>query len=200
MTLGARLNRGLTLTLTRYYSSSTLVHKSAGNLSYYHKVGSLPLLYRTIGQQLTLTAEKYPNRNAVVSCHENQALTYPELLYKSNKLAAALLNAGVETGDRVGIWMPSLNSWYISFMAVARIGAVSVLLNPAYQVPEVDYCVRKVGMKAIIAAEGFKTQNYYKMLTELLPEMSTMHSKSKIVNAKLPTIERVIIDSDKKLR
>lgn len=98
--------------------------------------------------------------------------------------------------------MPNLNNWYVSFMALARIGAVSVLLNPAYQVPEVDYCIQKVGMKAIIATEQFKTQNYHQMLTTLLPEMpaTTSALPVKINSKRLPSIERVVIDSSNKLR
>lgn len=87
-------------------------------------------------------------------------------------------------------------------MAVARIGAISVLLNPAYQVPEVDYCIRKVGMKALIAAEQFKTQKYHQMITELLPEMpaTTTALPVKIKSKRLPSIESVVIDSNNKLR
>lgn len=84
-------------------------------------------------------------------------------------------------------------------MALARIGAISVGLNPAYQVPEIDYCIKKVGMKAIIATEEFKKQKYYNMMTELLPQMSSAPSGARVVNGSLPSMERVIIDSNKKL-
>lgn len=44
-----------------------------------HKVGPEPLIYRTIGQQLALSSEKYKERVVIKSCFENKSITYEEL-------------------------------------------------------------------------------------------------------------------------
>lgn len=36
-----------------------------------------------------------------------------------------------------------------------------------------EYCLRKVGIKALIAQEVDKNENYYKLLTEIIPELTT---------------------------
>lgn len=82
-------------------------------------------------------------------------------------------------------------------MGIARLGGVCVALNPAYQVPEIEYCIKKVGIKAIITTETFKTQNYHQMLADIFPQMNSEGPKIKTHNF---TMERVIIDSDKRLR
>ena len=79
--------------------------------------------------------------------------------------------AGLRPGDRVGIWGPNTYEWYLTQMAAAKLGAILVNINPAYQPGELKYCLNKVGVKAIVASQAFKTQDYYKMLREVLPEM-----------------------------
>lgn len=56
-----------------------------------------------------------------------------------------------------------------------------VNVNPAYRVSELEYALRKVGCKALVMAESFKTQDYYDMVFELCPELASMppgHLKS----------------------
>ena len=53
-------------------------------------------------------------------------------------------------------------------MAAAKLGAILVNINPAYQPSELSYCLNKVGVKAVVASESFKTQDYYAILREVL--------------------------------
>lgn len=41
---------------------------------------------------------------------------------------------------------------------------LQVNVNPAYQSQELAYCLNKVGVKALVMADKFKTQNYYHLL------------------------------------
>lgn len=71
-------------------------------------------------------------------------------------------------------------------------------LNPAYQVPELDYSLKKVGVKAIIIPESFRTQKYYEMLKSLVPAMNT--SNSKLEGNEVNSLTNVIVVSDKHLQ
>jgi len=53
-------------------------------------------------------------------------LTYNELNKEVNKFANALKELGVEKGDRVGIYMPMVPEIVIGFLAVMKIGAISI--------------------------------------------------------------------------
>ena len=46
-----------------------------------------------------------------------------------------------------------------------------VCINPAYRLFELEYALNKVGCKAIVSAEVFKTSRYLAMLQELAPEL-----------------------------
>ena len=94
--------------------------------SYIHKVGEQPLKYITIGQLLEETANKFGERKAIISLHQNESLTFSELLQRADKLAAALKILNLEKSDRLGIWAPNLSEWYITMMACARAGLIGV--------------------------------------------------------------------------
>lgn len=71
-------------------------------------------------------------------------------------------------------------------------------MNPAYQVPELDYSLKKVGVKAIIVPESFRTQKYYEMLRTLIPAMN--NAKSHLEGNEVNSLRNVIVVSDKNLQ
>lgn len=96
------------------------------NQSYIHHIGKKPLVYRNVGQHLQIAAEKYPNNEALVSCHENKRLTFSDVLEKADRIAASFYQLGLKKGDRVGIWAPNGTQFYLSSLAAARAGMISV--------------------------------------------------------------------------
>ena len=57
--------------------------------------------------------------------------------------------------------------------AASKAGLILVNLNPNYNATELEYCVNKVQMKAIIAAEGCGKLDYYDHFLQLFPELAT---------------------------
>jgi acetyl-CoA synthetase len=55
-----------------------------------------------------------------------RTLTYKELFQEVNKFANALKSLGVRKGDRIGIYMPMVPETVIGFLAVMKIGAISI--------------------------------------------------------------------------
>jgi len=67
-----------------------------------------PLIEKTIGEFFDEIAARWPEQEAVVSCHEHARFTYRELRAESDRLASGLLNLGITSGDRVGIWLTAM--------------------------------------------------------------------------------------------
>uniref|UniRef100_A0A182P4L7 Medium-chain acyl-CoA ligase ACSF2, mitochondrial n=1 Tax=Anopheles epiroticus TaxID=199890 RepID=A0A182P4L7_9DIPT len=154
--------------------------------SYIHHIGSKPLVYRNVGQHLRLAAERFPNNEAIVSCHEAGArLTYAAVLDKVDRLAAAFHQLGLRQGDRVGIWAPNGMLFYLTNLAAARAGMIT-------------YALEKVGVKALVAAEGYRQQNYYGMVSHIAPELASSRP-GELKSRALPDLSAVIIDSQKSL-
>ncbi|KAH8241477.1 hypothetical protein KR026_006395 [Drosophila bipectinata] len=194
-------------TVSRYALRQKCVFKSIRSIStslpilisHKHHVGKEPLVYRTVGSQLELSAAEFGNAEAIVSCHEGKRYTFKSLLKEADGLAAGLLKLGLKRGDTVGLWAPNYMHWYLGMMGAARAGLTSVGINPAFQGPEVAYCLNKVNIKAIIAPESFKTQNYYEILRDICPEIVNAES-GKIRSEKFPHLQSVIINSNDGLK
>lgn len=73
-------------------------------------------------------AHKFPNRDAVI--FYGNRLTYSQLWDQTIRLAGALKNVGVETGDRVGLLLPNVPQFITAYNAVLAIGGVVVPINP----------------------------------------------------------------------
>jgi fatty-acyl-CoA synthase len=66
-----------------------------------------------------------------------------------------------------------------------------VCINPAYRLYELEYALNKVGCKAIISAESFKTSFYLDMLQSLAPELEEC-APGALVAERLPHLKHVI--------
>jgi fatty-acyl-CoA synthase len=160
-------------------------------LSYVRGSTDVPLSESTVGQFLVDTARRFPERQAVVFREQEIRWSWREFQQEVDTLAAGLLELGIQTGDRVGIWSPNRVEWLMTQFATARIGAVLVNINPAYRLAELEYALNKVGCKAIISAEKFKSSMYLQMLQELAPELASA-TPGDLHAARLPDLRIVI--------
>lgn len=148
---------------------------------------------------LEQSARKYADREALISQHQNKRLTFQQVLQQSDTLAAGLSKIGLEKNDRLGLWAPNIIEWHITKMACARLGLVMVALNPAYQTSEMQYCINKVGIKAVICGHKHKTQNYYELLGKIAPELYVT-DPGKLNSKNVPSLETVIVITDEDLK
>ena len=139
--------------------------------SYAHGVSSIPLIGDTIGVYFDKSAARWPDRPALIVRQQNVRWTYSELQERVDAFAAGLLALGLAPGDRIGIWSPNNAEWVITQFATAKAGLIMVNINPAYRIYELEYALNKVGCKALITAERFKTSDYLGILRELMPEI-----------------------------
>ncbi|AOJ79351.1 AMP-binding protein [Burkholderia savannae] len=166
-----------------------------GGLSYVRGSTEVPLSDATIGRFLRDTVARFPERPAVVFREQGVRWTWREFAHEVDVLAAALIELGIERGERVGIWSPNRAEWLLTQFATARVGAVLVNVNPAYRLAELEYALNKVGCKLLIAAERFKTSAYTEMIAEIAPELAT-HASGALHAARVPSLRTVVTLSD----
>ncbi len=165
---------------------------AALELSYVHGASDKPLLGETIGQFFDGACARWASRPALVVRHQNVRLSYGELRAAVDRLAAGLLTLGLEPGDRIGIWSPNNGEWVLTQFATAKAGLILVNINPAYRVAELEYALNKVGCKALILAERFKTSDYIGMLRELAPELGSAQPGA-LQAPRLPELRAVVL-------
>jgi fatty-acyl-CoA synthase len=143
-------------------------------LSYSHGTSPEPLLGETIGDNLRRIAATYPGHEILVDVPSGRRWTYAQFDSDTDTLARRLIEAGIETGDRVGIWAPNCPEWVLLQYATAKAGVVLVNINPAYRSHEVGYVLRQSGIRLLVSAESFKTSNYRAMIEEVSGDLDAL--------------------------
>jgi fatty-acyl-CoA synthase len=139
----------------------------------------VPLIEQTIGDNFDATVARFPDREALVDVEQGARWTWSELQRDVDVAARGFVAAGIEKGDRVGIWAPNCAEWTMVQFATAKIGAILVNINPAYRTHELKYVLGQAGIRMIVAAPSFKTSDYAAMIEE--------------VRGELPGLEQVVL-------
>jgi fatty-acyl-CoA synthase len=135
--------------------------------SYASGTSEVPLIGRTIGDDLRRTIDRCPDREALVDVPSGRRWTYAEFGGAVDLVARGLLAQGIAAGDRVGIWAPNCPEWMILQYATAEVGAILVNINPAYRTHELAYVLRQAGVRLLVSATTFKTSDYRAMVAEV---------------------------------
>jgi fatty-acyl-CoA synthase len=146
------------------------------SMSYTSGVSPVPLLGETIGANLERTVERFADREALVSCHQNLRYSYERFDEQVNLVARGLLARGMAAGDRLGIWSPNYAEWTVLQYATAKIGVILVNINPAYRVHELTYVLNQSGCRMLVAAPDFKTSDYEAMVEQARPDLGSLES------------------------
>jgi long-chain acyl-CoA synthetase len=83
------------------------------------------------------TVENHPDATAIH--YDGTELSYEEFWTQTGRFAAGLAKAGIEPGDRVGIYLPNLPQFVIAFHGSLRAGAAVVPMNPQYKSREISH-------------------------------------------------------------
>ena len=139
---------------------------------------------------LSMAAEKYPEKEAIIFSSQqklykdaehkqvdivkNVNVSYRELHALVNTFANALLDLGIQKGDRVCVFMTNRPEFIVSWFALARIGAIISPMNPSYKEREVIYQLGNCEAVAIIVQQ------------ELLPLIEAVQTQT-------PALQHVIV-------
>lgn len=95
---------------------------------------------------------RQPNAQAIA--YFDGAMSVRELDEASDALAAAFASLGVRSGDRVGIYLQNIPQYPLSFLALWKLGATALLLNPMYRGKELRNLVDDSGAVGIVCADA----------------------------------------------
>jgi fatty-acyl-CoA synthase len=143
-------------------------------LSYAHGACDEPLLGETIGANLDRTVARVPEAEALVCPAQGVRLTYAEFGLAVDQLAGGLLAAGLEPGDRVGVWGPNRAEWALVQYATAKLGVILVNINPAYRTSELEYALSQSGCRMLFAAPAVKGSDFAAMVEEVRPSLPAL--------------------------
>lgn len=112
----------------------------------------------TIPALLAARRRADPTVEALVT--DDEVLTYVGLDDASRALAARLVGAGVNKGNRVGLLLPNGVDWAVAALAVLRVGGVLVPLSTLLTPPELLAQLRVAAVTQLIVATRFRGRSY----------------------------------------
>src|SRR3989442_12793206 len=100
-------------------------------------------------------AKRSPNQFAFAVDQQDRVeeYRYAQVLDQANAISAALIQQGIECGDRVGILMENIPQWVFVLLGTMRIGAVTVPLATTLPENSVRLIAQHAGCKIIFADE-----------------------------------------------
>lgn len=101
---------------------------------------------QTVGDALQATARRFPQKHAFVS--DERSITFEALDQHTDRLGAALLDAGLAAGDRAIFQMGTTIETAIALLACYKIGVVPVCAVPQYREVEIGHLAEQSGAKA----------------------------------------------------
>lgn len=131
---------------------------------------SLPRIEPRIPALLEHFRTHYASRDVLK--RDEQHVTYGELEAKSAVLARQLLASGVGKGSRIGVMLPSDETFLTTFLAIARIGAVAVTLPTLARPAEILKIVLHADLHMLFAAKRYRNHDYVERIEEAIRGVS----------------------------
>jgi len=111
---------------------------------------------------LSYAAKRVPKK--ILSIYNDREITYGEYEELTNRFASALVELGVEKGDRVAIHLLNVPQFIISYFGALKAGAAIVPCNPLFSERELEIILNDSGAETIIT---FNIDLTYKKITNI---------------------------------
>jgi acyl-CoA synthetase (AMP-forming)/AMP-acid ligase II len=110
-------------------------------------------------------------------------LTFAEADAESAELAGRLLASGIGKGSRVGLLYPNGPAWTVHWLALARIGALSVPLSTFAPGTELARTLRQTDVHALLMSANFGSESMTARLESGLPDLASGSSDLQLDDA-----------------
>ena len=127
--------------------------------------------YENIGQMIKIKIDEY-GENRALRYKENdlwKSLSYKEFGEKITKLGCALIKAGIEKGDTVGIYSANRYEWAVSDFACILVGAISVPIYATNTKDQAKFIVQDAKIKLVFAGSEVQYKNLASIHLEGIP-------------------------------
>jgi carnitine-CoA ligase len=109
----------------------------------------------TLVAALRRAAQTWPDRVAW-TFDPGDRFTFAEVERLSAGYAQALRDRGVQAGDRIAVMLTNRPAFPLTWLALARLGAVMVPVNTKYQSADAEHVLRACGATGIVAGAEFE--------------------------------------------
>lgn len=146
----------------------------------------MEIIRKTIGRMLNETAEKFPNQEALVHTDVAVRYNYSLLLWEVDRAAKGLMRAGIAKGEKVALWAPNIPEWIVAMLALNKIGALFIPLDPGTGQEELLYVLDQSEARAVILARGLEDEEYVDMFFSIRDKVRSVEHAFVIATQSYP--------------
>ncbi len=124
---------------------------------------------KTFSEYLDEAVEKAPDKVAII--YQDRKITFKELKEETEKLAAGLVDLGIQQGDMVSVQLPNWPEMSLYTLALARIGAVIQPMHVVYREREIEKFLSFCESTAVVIPSEYGGFNYAQAIEGLRPKL-----------------------------
>ncbi|KAL9652571.1 hypothetical protein ABK040_000139 [Willaertia magna] len=189
----AKGNKNSTLSLL----GNNLFNNQRFNASSYLKGEQTQAIDNTIGYVLSKNARTSPYANALKCSFQDVNWNYATLKKHVEALACGLIEMGVRPGDRLALIQGMTAETFVTLLACAKIGAI---LSPIPEVKTAKDLTRFIELlrpRVIITSTKIGNRNYFKMIKEVVPELSLSDLHLPFKSKKFPYCKQILFTDNR---
>lgn len=120
------------------------------------RLGNPPKKEKTVGVGWCVEEAARKNPNGLAVMYEERSLTYKAFNEWANRIAHYMIEQGIKKGDTVAVMIENRPELMASVTALAKIGAVSALVNTSQRNKVLIHSINLVNAKAAIVGEELR--------------------------------------------
>ena len=102
---------------------------------------------------LEQACRRFGANDAVVT--DQAVITYRDLDKRANQVARYLIDRGIEPGDRVGLLFDKSVETYLALLAVMKVNAAYVPLDPGFPTERIGFILADASIKTVVSMADF---------------------------------------------
>ena len=155
------------------------------------------VLNHTLHDWLQSNADKYGADAAITA--SDSILSHRDVFERATNLSAGLRSLGLKHGDVVGVQLPNIPEFIISYLAISSIGGIMQTLHMPYRHTELEYLLKDSNASAVICLSSFRDSSPAVMMLDIatsnkmnFPVISlgepveTSHSFEELITSEFP--------------
>ena len=112
----------------------------------------MSIIRKSIGGLISDIAQKNSIRDALVHPEAGQRYTYDDLAHEIDRAARGFISLGIRPGDKIALWSANVPEWMIAFLGLAKLGAITVPIDPAATTDNLYYILEQSESRGLIVA------------------------------------------------
>jgi HIP---CoA ligase len=155
------------------YGKSSILSGGRGLAAVAGGVSGTPAAWPSIPAMVTGAAQEFGDVPAIRD--DKVSMSYAQLAAAADRFGAALVESGVEQGDRVGIWCFNCAEWVVAVLGIFAAGGVLVPVNTRFKGSEAADLLSRGRAKVLVTVTDFLGTDYVALLASAgtpLPDLT----------------------------